>query len=114
MLNAYAFRATDPADLKAAADPVGPDYDARLLRVRRRATAFIAAWGIHCDPVRAVKICTLLGRPIACLGLTKSGAPKHPLYLKTTTRRRAFRLAKSTLDANHRTVGPTATVSPVG
>lgn len=90
MLNAYAFRATKPAAMKAAADPVGPDHDERLRNSRAFAAEFVAAWGNHCDQARAARVCQLIGRRIDCLGTTSSGAPRHPLYLKATTARKAF------------------------
>jgi hypothetical protein len=90
MLNAYGFRATDPADMKRAADPVGPEHDERLMHYRNRAQSFVAAWGAHCEPSRAARVCDLIGRRIDCLGRTKSGAPKHPLYLPRTAHRELY------------------------
>ena len=47
MTNIFAFRATDPKDMKAVHDPVGMDNDMHLLRVSRHAGVVIAAWGAH-------------------------------------------------------------------
>lgn len=82
MLNAYAFRATDPADMKRARDPVGPGHDEFLKHAAKAVDAIVAAWGVHCEPYRAAKVCQLLDRSIECLGKTKDGKPKHPLYLR--------------------------------
>ena len=81
MMNAYAFRATDPKKMKAAADPVGPLCDAAFARRRSEAGLFIAAWGAHCSEERQQQVCRAINRPILCLGRTKSGRPRHPLYL---------------------------------
>jgi hypothetical protein len=90
MLNAYAFRATDPAELQGAVDPIGPEHDKRLTTFRCCASAFVAAWGIRCEPERAARVCEVIGQRIDCLGKTKNGAPRHPLYLKTTTTRTPY------------------------
>jgi len=83
--NIFAFRATRPADLRCAAEPVGPDNDRVLLDSARQADLVICAWGVHGafrDRGRAVA-CRLagLGRPLCHLGLTRDGHPRHPLYL---------------------------------
>jgi len=85
MMNAYAFRATNPKDMKAVEDPVGPDNDEAFGYRRTQVGLIVAAWGNHCESSRATKVCHLIGKPIHCLGRTKSGQPKHPLYLKADT-----------------------------
>jgi hypothetical protein len=83
MLNLFGFRATDPAEMKAAADPVGKLND-DVLRYRTRQSALVvAAWGVHGDfNGRAQHVIDLLmSQPLMCLGRTKDGHPKHPLYL---------------------------------
>lgn len=83
MLNAYAYRATKPKDMLTAVDPVGPDNDQTLrrLRVSDWVTRVVAAWGAHCSTYRQRQVLTAIGREVECLGLTKDGRPKHPLYL---------------------------------
>jgi len=48
MMNVYAFRATKPADMKAAKDPVGPGNDREFERLRSVPQLVVAAWGNHC------------------------------------------------------------------
>lgn len=83
--NLYAYRATKPADLWRATDPVGPDNDqwlhALYVRTRFENGAVIAAWGANAKPDRVAAVCSSLG-PLDCLGVTKAGAPRHPLYLR--------------------------------
>jgi hypothetical protein len=50
----------------------------------------IAAWGAHCDESREQDVCRLIGMPIHCLGKTKAGRPKHPLYLRADTKPELF------------------------
>lgn len=90
MLNAYAFRATDPKDMQAAADPVGPDNDEKLWYYTRFVTLIVVAWGVHCDDERELQVLRTLNRPVMCLGTTKGGKPKHPLYLARSTKPQLF------------------------
>ncbi len=82
MMNAYAFRSTDPAGLKATADPLGPDNLTALADVCRQVDTVVACWGVHCSEAHEWLICRMIGRPIHCLGRTKDGRPRHPLYLR--------------------------------
>ncbi|MDG1167952.1 MAG: DUF1643 domain-containing protein [Sulfitobacter sp.] len=83
--NIFAWRATDPRDMRAAADPVGPENDATLLDGAGWADQIIAAWGTHgAHRGRGPAVAALLHRldtPLFHLGLSKAGHPKHPLYL---------------------------------
>lgn len=85
MTNAFAFRATDPRDMKAAPDPVGPDNDDILSQYQSQVGLVVAAWGAHCPRDREQQICQIVGRSIKCLGRTKHGSPKHSLYLRADT-----------------------------
>ena len=82
MLNAFAYRATDPKDMKAQPDPVGPGNDDALVRVARDADRVVLAWGTHGTHLgRHDAVLSLLEgvcEPV-CLGVTKAGLPKHPL-----------------------------------
>lgn len=47
MTNLFAFRATKPADMLAAADPIGPENDKHLIDLARDAGVVVAAWGTN-------------------------------------------------------------------
>ena len=47
LANLFAYRATDPRELKGVSDPVGPENDHWLNRLADEAGIVIAAWGIH-------------------------------------------------------------------
>ena len=83
--NLFAWRATEPRHLLAAAEPVGPNNDDVLLEACGWADQVICAWGSHGEfGGRGVEVESLLRRttcPLFHLGLTKRGHPKHPLYL---------------------------------
>ena len=88
--NIFAFRATDPRDMRAAADPVGPENDRVIARAAARADRVIAAWGVHGAHLgRGTDVAARLhARGIALhhLGLTRDGHPRHPLYVAYRTR----------------------------
>jgi hypothetical protein len=94
--NLFAWRATHPCDLYAAADPVGPHNDSILQQQIRCAHQIIAAWGIHGDyRKRSKEVIKMLNTPqttVYCLGTTKDGAPRHPLRLKKLLLPSSFRI----------------------
>lgn len=90
MMNAYGFRATDPKVMKAEPKPVGPGNDKAFARWGPKVGLIIAAWGTHCTEDREQNICNVLNRQVNCLGRTKAGRPKHPLYLRADTKPQLF------------------------
>lgn len=94
ILNLFAWRSTDPRGLLEAADPVGPDNDATILAIAAEAEIVICAWGVHGRLHGRANAVLALLRPHAdklrSLGLTKTGAPRHPLYLPGRTMVEAF------------------------
>lgn len=89
MTNLFAFRATQPADMKAAADPIGPDNDWWLRECAAGAGLVLAAWGVHGDYLgRAAEVVRWFEGweyPLHALGTTKGGHPRHPLYVAGST-----------------------------
>ena len=87
VLNLFAFRATDPAVMKRAEDPVGPENREWFFRALSNSPGCLAvcAWGVHGEHWGQDR--TVLGwlseagvTPVA-LGVTRDGHPRHPLYL---------------------------------
>lgn len=90
VMNLYAYRATDPADLRramrAGVDVVGPDNDGRLRTLLRGSlvagSGVVAAWGAHAPESRVREVLAMEGsRALCTLGLTAEGFPRHPLML---------------------------------
>ena len=95
VLNLFAYRATNPRDLHEAeirGEAVGPRNDehirGQLLGIGRDAgmRIVVAAWGSHGslmdrdqEVLRGIK---QAGHFPMCLGTTKFGLPRHPLYLR--------------------------------
>ncbi len=92
--NIFAWRATDPREMRAADDPVGPENDAAILEGADWADRIICAWGTHgahLDRGPAVeRLLRGTGRPLYHLGLTRAGHPKHPLYIGYATKPMAW------------------------
>lgn len=92
VVNLFALRATDPAELAKHPEPVGPNNDEHLAMVAAKAQQFggrvIAAWGAHPMAARradAVHRVLRQQAPVLAMGTSKAGAPRHPLYLKGNT-----------------------------
>ncbi len=96
VVNIFGFRATDPADLRRAAAPVGPSNDRIVLRAvstwaGRAGDCVACGWGAHGahridgEPAgRGKSIERKLrraGHALFHLGLTAEGHPRHPLYI---------------------------------
>lgn len=87
MLNLFAFRATDPkvmhARHAAGYDVIGPDNDWNLREECLGAKTVVCAWGnLGTLAGRDKAVLRLLGGiRLFCLGKSKGGHPKHPLYL---------------------------------
>jgi hypothetical protein len=84
MTNIFAYRATDPEEMKAVAEPVGQENDDTLRRLAQGAGVVVAAWGVHGTHAGREEAVRAMLPGIHCLKLTKHGAPGHPLYLKKT------------------------------
>jgi hypothetical protein len=98
VVNLFAYRSALPAALARVADPVGPDNDRHLRAACGRARDVVVAWGVHgrlLDRDRAVIELLARGRrePLLCLGTTRDGHPRHPLYLPRDIRPQPLRRA---------------------
>lgn len=86
VVNLFAWRATDPGELPSVGDPVGPDNDFYLRQpYDDKPKVVVAAWGacpFAKDRAEYVLWKLLAGIDVMCLGTTKAGHPRHPLYVK--------------------------------
>lgn len=108
VVNLFALRATDPKDMRAVADHVGPDNDKAIAMLAQLAEKIVVAWG---EPKwvfvreRVEKVCEILvRRNLYCLETTKKGQPRHPLYLDGELELKLWRQAGSapTVDSEYR------------
>lgn len=97
--NLFGWRETDPALLRRTSDPVGALNDEVILAsltgwLRQAADMALCSWGVHGTlRDRARQVAARMagtGRPLHCLGTTKQGHPRHPLYVSYATRPRPW------------------------
>ncbi len=90
MINLFAYRSTDPKKLISVDDPVGPNNNYWLIKLASEASCTVAAWGGGGDiNNRGRNVAVILKRAgidLKCLGTTKNGQPRHPLYLPYTAK----------------------------
>lgn len=90
MCNLFAFRSTNPKELYKQENRSMQMVHANELHIRnqsKNAGITIIAWGTHGNfkNMGNYYIHNVIENPHH-LGLTKNGFPKHPLYLKKTTK----------------------------
>jgi|SRR6266487_5021827 hypothetical protein len=93
VVNLFAFRATDPAALRTARDPVGPANDRLIAAAVGRAAVVVVAWGVVHRQLawRAGEVAAAIRQQLPvlghrgpfCLGTTANGSPRHPLYVRS-------------------------------
>jgi hypothetical protein len=91
VVNLYAYRATDPKELRRAGWPVGPENDMHIIAALADSDPEVCvAWGSNAaDLSRPAEVLALLrkwGRKVSCLRITSSGHPQHPLMLHSDCR----------------------------
>ncbi len=87
VVNLFALRATHPVLLLDAEDPVGEANPIWLRKALHQGKILVAAWGVVKKPIRSgvdyiVKLMREDGYNLKCLGTTKDGSPRHPLYVR--------------------------------
>lgn len=85
MLNLFAFRSTDPRELRRQANPISePDTtinDDWISKITGAHQTIIACWGTHGEYLFRGRNVALRVPGLQCFGITKNKEPKHPLYL---------------------------------
>lgn len=88
MLNLFAWRDTDPAEMMRQSNPVGVENDAVLDSWAKPGRKIVCCWGNHGGHLsRWRKVAERLkakGAKLMCLDTNADGSPKHPLYVKGT------------------------------
>jgi hypothetical protein len=102
-VNISAYRATYPSQLKAfsvshqrewfVAQQTNQFYLQEAAKLARTGRGVFAAWGVRRDYLAAdVDLARkTLGAPLFCLGETKDGHPRHPLYLPYSAKPKKWR-----------------------
>jgi hypothetical protein len=80
MSNLFAYRATEPADMKAADNPIGTQNNKWLKLLAQDAGLIVAAWGNDGAYLNRSAYVKKRFPEMHCLKMNKSGEPAHPLY----------------------------------
>jgi len=90
VVNLFAYRATDPKDLRRAGYPVGPENDRHIAEAVMDSAAVCLAWGAHAAglarPGEVMKLLHSMKVRPQCLRVTRGGYPQHPLMLPSSCR----------------------------
>ena len=89
VVNLFAYRSTDPKALRGLVFgiAVGPDNDEHIVH-ECIGRSVVCAWGANRTWGREKRVLELLraaAAEVLCLGLTKYGAPLHPLMIPSGT-----------------------------
>lgn len=87
VVNLYGLISTDPAGLWTVEDPIGPENESVLRRVATTSSGLlVAAWGMNAPAERVAQVLEIPGMDrLQSLGVTASGAPRHPSRLAYAT-----------------------------
>ncbi len=107
--NLFAFRATEPQDLLSVLEIKGPENHLGMVVSGHPPPSYpkpktlVACWGAHARGLlgnvgllRVVEVmqqAQRMGIDLHCLGTTKGGAPRHPLYLPKRVKLEPYRPA---------------------
>ena len=100
LVNLFARKSRYPQALATTHDPVGPDNDNWIKSAITDTDTVVAMWGNHGQRLygqslrRDLQVLALTST-WQCMGYTKFGAPRHPLYLASTTTLQPFRAPKA-------------------
>ena len=96
VVNLFALVSARPSALLGDPDPTGASNSRAVCRAVARADLVVAGWGnlplvLHAAAKRAMR-----GLPevVWCLGLTGSGSPRHPLYVRSSMKRVPFEVPR--------------------
>ncbi len=88
VVNLFAYRATECRELLKIGDPVGEENNYYLIQAVERCSTVVVGWGTWGTLLaRDRQVLSLIAdtKDVYCLGITKDGQPRHPLYVKGDT-----------------------------
>jgi hypothetical protein len=88
VVNLFAFRTASPLELKKVDNPIGKQNDRYLKKAIKSADRVVVAWGNNGKLMQRDRlVLELLSKHNIqphCLGITKAGYPRHPLYVMSS------------------------------
>lgn len=92
--NLFTVRSPDPLDVAKSRKRNEDGADDFIIGAVRESSDVLCCWGnVRCEPERAVRVLELLaasGKRLFCLGRTRAGYPRHPLYVPQKQRFEPF------------------------
>lgn len=100
--NLFALRSTDRRGLLSAVDPVGDENDQYILDMASQADRIVLAWGslewvpkshrtdFEMQAIGTAELLEFTPETLHCLGTTKDGSPRHPLYVPASFKPQRF------------------------
>jgi len=86
MTNLFAFVSTDPQALRYGSESIGAENDTWLGYLAAHSGIVVACWGHWPEVLERAETVKGLIPNLYCLGTTKQGQPRHPLYLPKETK----------------------------
>lgn len=90
MTNLFAWRDTQPSNMKTAENPAGEENQHHMLSCAPGAGVVLAAWGKHGrfrhQDLTVSQWLSSIGVQLYCLRQNKDGSPEHPLYIPANTK----------------------------
>ncbi len=97
VVNLFALRSPRPADLLRESDPVGPRNDVFIEEAMAGADRVWVGWGNHGRlNGRGEAFTSRLAVEVWCVGKTRHGQPRHPLYVRGDTLLERYRTTCAT------------------
>lgn len=90
MCNLFAFVTAYPEELKTCDDPIN-ENDKWLARFGFMCKDVLFAWGSFKEAKQRAEVVSKMFPGAVCLGITKDGSPKHPLYIAANTKQINFK-----------------------
>jgi hypothetical protein len=96
VVNLFGLRSTDPRKLLEDPDPVGRLNDEFIERALQESEFVVFGWGANEAVRRTNRDLAVLalvrrsGKNAKCLGTTRDGSPRHPLYLPSDAELREY------------------------
>jgi len=84
--NLFGFRAANPKQLHQVEDAIGKECDRYILEAIALSRCTVIAWGNGGTLAgRDRTVLDLIRTEVYCLGMNRSGQPRHPLYVRADT-----------------------------
>jgi hypothetical protein len=91
--NVMDYRSTDPRILLDVETPCSDQNLPAIIQHATNATVIVVCWGSLPKPLRRYAdevVQSLSSYQLYCMGKTKDGSPRHPLYLSNTTEKQPW------------------------